>query len=183
MKINHWLTKMKTKLRQFDDRFIAALQSESINSFTQEAIFPDPQRSTAVNLPLVKALSPLPMGQQRATILLVDDDVAVRVITTELLQEMGYAVLPFDNGIEAVRYAKQHPEIFDLLITDMRMPLMNGVAVAEAFLLIRPDLPILLISGYLEDVPDNILSRSRLSCLLKPYSQRDLAIQIRLLLQ
>lgn len=82
MKINNWLTKMKTKLRQFDDRFIAALQSKSTISFTQEKAFPDPQRSTAVNLPLVKALSPLPVGQQRATILLVDDDVAVRIITT-----------------------------------------------------------------------------------------------------
>ena len=126
---------------------------------------------------------PKPEGQGQETILLVEDDSDVRAITTDLLSAFGYVVLPFANGVEVVRYAQTYPNTFDLLVTDMMMPQMNGQEVAEAIHAIRPHLPVLLVSGYVEEIPDELVNRATVDFLAKPYSTERLASSVRALLE
>jgi CheY-like chemotaxis protein len=121
-------------------------------------------------------------GEGQESILLVEDNPEVREITTKLLTEFGYTLRPFATGPEAVAYARQHPSTFDLLITDIMMPQMNGHAVANAILAIRPTLPILLISGYAEEQPDALVHRTHVGFLAKPYSATALTSKVRALL-
>jgi two-component system, cell cycle sensor histidine kinase and response regulator CckA len=86
------------------------------------------------------------------TILLVEDEEALRAIAREILDEHGYRVLEAAGPKEALEMAAAHPEHIDLLVTDVVMPLMNGRALADALLVARPGLRVLFISGYTDDV-------------------------------
>lgn len=92
------------------------------------------------------ALAP---GQTRR-VLLVDDDGAVRRVTAELLEEIGYTVVQADSGRSALRLIDQDQRALDLMIVDFAMRGMNGVDVAREFAARRPDTPILFVTGYAE---------------------------------
>ena len=85
------------------------------------------------------------------TILLVEDEDAVRQITSRLLRSRGYAVLEAADGLEALKICDRHSGAIDLLITDVMMPRMNGRDLAVRLRNIRPETRILFISGYMED--------------------------------
>ncbi|MFO1062001.1 MAG: PAS domain-containing protein [Dongiaceae bacterium] len=105
-------------------------------------------------------------------ILLVDDEELVRAGTAEMLRELGHAVTEANGAAEAlVRLADGTP--FDLVVTDFMMPHMNGAELAQAVRDRRPDLPVLLITGYAgaENEPD-------LPRLAKPFRQGDLAARV-----
>jgi two-component system cell cycle sensor histidine kinase/response regulator CckA len=89
------------------------------------------------------------------TILLVEDEGALRAIAREILVEHGYRVLEAEGGKDALEIAAAHPDDIDLVITDVVMPVMNGRALADALLAVRPRLRILFISGYTDDVIAN----------------------------
>jgi CheY-like chemotaxis protein len=91
--------------------------------------------------------SPAP-GSPGPTILLVDDDRAVRFIATRTLEEAGYRVVEAGDGVEALRYFLEDPQRFDALVTDVVMPRMPGTLLATRVHATRPSLPILLMSGY-----------------------------------
>jgi signal transduction histidine kinase len=82
-----------------------------------------------------------------ATILVVDDDAAVRRTVAELLTGLGYHVHVAENGGEALEKLRSTPEI-DVLLTDVVMPVMSGPALAREALRMRPALPIVFMSGY-----------------------------------
>ena len=82
----------------------------------------------------------------RARILLVDDDEEVRTVTCDMIGELGYRIEAVPNGEEAL--ARIRVERFDLLITDVLMPGMNGVELARRIRTLDADLPILFSSGY-----------------------------------
>jgi PAS domain S-box-containing protein len=82
------------------------------------------------------------------TILLVDDDEALRELTASLLQDGGYTVLAASGPNEALRIAAQHPAKIDLLLTDVVMPGMNGDVLAQKVLLARPNVKVVFMSGY-----------------------------------
>jgi two-component system, cell cycle sensor histidine kinase and response regulator CckA len=86
-----------------------------------------------------------------ATILLVEDEVAMRMVLDESLRAEGYRVLAAGNGLDALRIAEQHQGTIDLLITDVIMPAMSGPEVAQALATSRPATPVLYISGYTAD--------------------------------
>lgn len=86
-----------------------------------------------------------------ATILLVEDEVAMRMVINESLRREGYRVLAAGNGLDALRLAEQHHGPIDLLITDVIMPAMSGPEVAQALATSRPHTPVLYISGYTAD--------------------------------
>jgi len=81
-------------------------------------------------------------------ILLVDDDRNMREVTCEVLRSLHYRVTTSETGKQALELFKQSPDAFDLVITDMVMPQMNGDAMAKQMLAIRPDLPVIFCSGY-----------------------------------
>lgn len=86
-----------------------------------------------------------------ATILLVEDEVAMRMVIDESLRSQGYRVLAAGNGLDALRLAEQYHAPIDLLITDVIMPAMSGPEVAQALSTSRPGIPVLYISGYTAD--------------------------------
>lgn len=90
----------------------------------------------------------LPGGDER--ILLVDDEAEIVSMGRQILEKLGYKVRTFTNSLEALEAFNAHPEAFDLIITDMNMPLMNGTELAGKILAIRPDMPIVLCTGFSE---------------------------------
>jgi nitrogen-specific signal transduction histidine kinase/CheY-like chemotaxis protein len=90
------------------------------------------------------------------TVLLVEDEPAVRKLTSEVLQNQGYRVLEATNGVEAVGVMEDDPgHRIDLLVTDVVMPAMGGRELAQRFRTSRPDGKVLYMSGY----PDSMISR------------------------
>jgi CheY-like chemotaxis protein len=86
------------------------------------------------------------------TILLVEDEGSLRAIAREILEEHGYRVIEAAAAHEAIALAHRHPEPIHLLLTDVVMPGMNGRVLAESLVAARPDLRVLYMSGYTDDV-------------------------------
>ena len=123
-------------------------------------------------------VAPLPRG--RETILLVEDDTAVRGFARRVLAAQGYTVLEAGNGIAALGLAAQHAAAIDLLVTDVVMPGLNGRVLADRLRASRPDLPVLYVSGFPEkhlDEPE--LVGPHVAFLQKPYSADAIARAVR----
>jgi two-component system cell cycle sensor histidine kinase/response regulator CckA len=86
-----------------------------------------------------------------ATILLVDDDEDLRRFVRRILIEHGFRVIEASDGAEALEVASSHSEPLDLLLTDVIMPKVNGLILAQRLLQERPSLRILYISGFVEE--------------------------------
>jgi len=117
------------------------------------------------------------------TILLVEDQDAVRSLTNAALKRHGYLVIEAPDAEEAIAAAARHPGRIHLLLTDVVLPGMNGKELSERLKALRPDLKVLFISGYTADV---IAHRGVLddgvSFLPKPFDLRELAAKVRDLL-
>ncbi len=85
-------------------------------------------------------------------ILVVDDDELVSEYLGALLEAESYNVMVLNEPAAALEYFKEHPDDFDLIVTDQVMPGLTGVEIAQSILKLRPDLPILLITGYSEKI-------------------------------
>jgi len=96
--------------------------------------------------------APLRSMKGSETILLVEDEGSLRAIAREILEEEGYRVLEAAGANEAIEMARRHPEQIHLLVTDVVMPGMNGRALAESLVATRPELRVLYMSGYTDDV-------------------------------
>ncbi|HEU5081105.1 MAG TPA: ATP-binding protein [Opitutaceae bacterium] len=81
-------------------------------------------------------------------ILVVDDEPLIATMTARSLEHLGYAVTSFNDPVDALAAVQSDPKKFDLVVTDLTMPMMRGTELAEKILKIRPDVPILLITGY-----------------------------------
>jgi signal transduction histidine kinase/CheY-like chemotaxis protein len=97
-----------------------------------------------------RALVPAATGTER--ILLVDDEVSLVDVSRKMLGRLGYVVTGMNSGVEALRAFHQDPDRFDLVITDQTMPGMTGVELSREILKMRPDLPIILFTGYSQQV-------------------------------
>ena len=125
----------------------------------------------------------MPSGKE--TILLVEDEPAVREYLRSLLRKLGYVVVVAGNGMRALEVAKQWEGDFDLLLSDVVMPRMNGVELAQRLSAERPGMRVLLISGH-ADKPEALmekrLSGSPVEFLQKPFSSITLANRVRRML-
>lgn len=88
----------------------------------------------------------------RCSILVIDDDELVSEYLRALLNAENYNVTVLNEPVVAVKYFKEHADDFDLIITDQVMPGLTGVEVAQAILERRPNIPILLITGYSQKI-------------------------------
>ena len=114
------------------------------------------------------------------TILLVEDDEALRLMTQDILQSNGYTVLSAAHPEEAVALSRAHPGPIDVLVSDVIMPGMNGHVLADRLLAERPTLKVLLVSGYTDDaVSSQALVDSGRSLLLKPFTEELLTRRVR----
>jgi CheY-like chemotaxis protein len=87
----------------------------------------------------------------RETVLVVEDEPAVREVVRAMLERRGYTVLLASDGEQAMRVSRTHESPIDLLLTDVVLPRSNGRRVAELLCMERPDLKVLFMSGYTED--------------------------------
>jgi len=117
-------------------------------------------------------------GHER--VLVVDDDAPVATVTQRVLERSGYRVTTCTSSSDALALLRVDPEQFDLLLTDQTMPNLTGMQLAEAVHALRPDLPIILTSGFAE-VPDAAARRALgiRDLLQKPANPRDLATAVR----
>jgi PAS domain S-box-containing protein len=109
-------------------------------------------------------------GVARRSILVVDDDPLIAMSTVDLLEDLGHSVREANSGDEALAIIRGGVH-FDLVVTDYSMPRMNGGQLATALRQIRPDLPILLATGYADLPPGAEIDLPRLA---KPYDQKQL---------
>jgi len=110
------------------------------------------------------------------TILLVEDEDALRHLTRRALEHLGYTIITAANGEEALAVAARHLQSIDLLFTDLTMPKMNGHQLALELRALRPGLPVLITSGFAD--PDRI-SREAWHVIDKPYRPEALAARVR----
>ena len=113
-------------------------------------------------------------------IMIVDDDESILFSTQELLEDCGYQVLAFANGRQAFDEFKKTPDLFDLVLTDMTMPEMTGDQLAQKILEIKPDLPVILCTGYSDRVSEERAKQIGIKKFVqKPYISLDLTSLIR----
>jgi len=112
------------------------------------------------------------------TILVVEDEDAIRTIVVTVLGRRGYRVLAASTPSAAVDLFRKHGEVIDLMITDVIMPEMNGPALAERLIAARPDLRVLFISGYTDGVMLDA-TNPNISFLSKPFQPSTLAGKVR----
>jgi len=110
---------------------------------------------------------------QRRTILLVEDNVDVRALVKAFLEHAGYSVATAADGIEGLRYYQRNQSSVLLLLTDVRMPKMNGFDLADRVLGIDSDLPVLLMSG------DAWGAHRGLDCIAKPFPPAELLKRVK----
>lgn len=103
------------------------------------------------------------------SILLAEDEAMLRVITVEMLEDAGFTVFAAGDGIEALELLKAHPEI-RLLVSDIKMPRMDGYALVEAGLELKPDLKVLLMTGYAGEPPSHLIKAADIQVLHKPFN-------------
>ncbi len=116
----------------------------------------------------------------RETILLVEDEDSVRVIVSAVLRRQGYHVLEAATPRAACEVFNEHANEIDLLLSDVIMPEMNGPALAQRLVGLRPELRILFISGYADlSTPFEMDSNQNVSFLSKPFLASELTERVR----
>ena len=116
------------------------------------------------------------------TVLLVEDEEALRRLGKEMLQAYGYTVLLAGDGVAGLELVLSHPEPIDLLMTDILMPRMGGIELADRLSVLRPELKVLYTSGY-NDSGGSFERVAGARYLAKPYGMEDLARALRDLLE
>src|ERR1700677_4466312 len=108
------------------------------------------------------------MSMPRTPILLAEDEPMLRIIAVEMLEDAGFQVFEAADGIEALELLKANPEIA-LLVSDIKMPRMDGYALVEAGLQLKPRLKVLLMTGYAQEPPPLLLRTAGVQILHKPF--------------
>jgi PAS domain S-box-containing protein len=116
----------------------------------------------------------------KETILFVDDEQTLVTMTKQMLDLLGYHAVTRTSSIEAFELFQHDPYRFDLVMTDMTMPNMTGEKLAGKILEIRPDIPIILCTGYSEHITEQRAKTMGIRAfVMKPMVMRDLANKIR----
>jgi CheY-like chemotaxis protein len=114
-----------------------------------------------------------------ATILVAEDESAVRALVVAALSSHGYRVLQAESGAEALRIAAGHADPIDLLVTDANMPGMNGVELANELVRRRGNMHIVIMSGYTAESLSVSGVSQPIAFLPKPFTPRELRVKIR----
>jgi two-component system, cell cycle sensor histidine kinase and response regulator CckA len=138
-------------------------------------LLPATQESSPQKARKKKYATPVEGGK----ILLVDDEPLILKYTREMIQSLGFDVLPAKNGQEAIDIYQQHHTDIDLVILDMIMPEMDGLAAYNALRQISPKLQVIVTSGNTSQSRlGEILANGCNRCLRKPYTREELSGEI-----
>jgi CheY-like chemotaxis protein len=119
-----------------------------------------------------ETVTPGSASDARAKLMIVDDDPEVRIVVAEFLQDFGYQVIQARGGAEALDLLSRTPDL-RMMITDIRMPDMSGIELADLATQRQRDLKVILISGYF------VSQKVKRRFLRKPFRMRDLEAAVR----
>jgi len=121
---------------------------------------------------------PTPSGTER--IVVVDDEKMITSLFQAIFKRFGYEGIVFNSSTEALEFMSRNRDAFDMLITDMTMPQMNGLELSQKALALRPDLPIILCTGYSELANEDKAREAGIQVfLMKPFALDDLLSAMR----
>jgi CheY-like chemotaxis protein len=117
-------------------------------------------------------------GDER--ILLVDDEESIVLYEKNMLERLGYKISSFTNSVDALEAFEKNPEKYDLIISDVTMPILSGEKLALEMMAIRSDIPILLCTGYSNTIDkEKVLNLGIHGFLMKPVTKSDMAKMVR----
>ncbi len=120
-----------------------------------------------------------PQDPARPTLLLVEDEPALRTLVVTMLEEEGYLILQAGNGLDAIAVAERHRGDIDLLLTDVVMPRMSGPELAQKLRALRPGIEVLFMSGYNDSrLAHRGVEEAKVNLLVKPFSPDDLVVKV-----
>ncbi|MEW6258582.1 MAG: PAS domain S-box protein [Thermodesulfobacteriota bacterium] len=132
------------------------------------------EEAVVAGAPLIE----VPTGSDR--ILLVDDEKSIAEMERRMLERLGYTVSSFTSSEEALRRFEENPQDFDVVLTDLSMPKPTGIQLAQRMLAIRPDIPIILCTGYSDMIDANEIKDYGIRAVApKPLAVEVLAVMIR----
>jgi PAS domain S-box-containing protein len=156
------------------------VESRPGHGATFRVLFPRALEVAASSPSTPGAETPGQMTRGSETILVVEDEAAVRDVTRRILAAAGYQVLTADCGAEALRVCRAHPGEIALLLSDVVMPRMSGQECAEQAARLRPGLRVLFMSGYAEEaIAQQGVLQPGTRLLGKPFSAAELTRQVR----
>lgn len=127
---------------------------------------------------IVSLVEAIPSGSER--ILLVDDELPILKMERRILENLGYHVSTVSSSVEALKMFLESQDVYDLIITDMTMPEMTGDVLAREIKTVRPDIPIIICTGFNSKIDSNNISQFPINALLyKPIESRVLAATVR----
>ncbi|HSA96086.1 MAG TPA: ATP-binding protein, partial [Acidobacteriota bacterium] len=143
-----------------------------------------------VFLPLIhegrtKEAEPMPEAEAgRERVLLIDDDPTQLQSLARMLERLGYRVTTRASGRAAAAAFRNDPDAFDLVITDQTMPHMLGLDLARTLVGLRPDIPIVLVTGFSEKINGSVVGKDGIrAVIMKPFSMREISAVIRRVLR
>ena len=152
------------------------VKSEEGKGTTFELFFPLFRQSNQTEI--LKTVESKPIGNER--ILLVDDEPPIAKLQKCILERLGYRIISRSNSIEALETFKSNPDSFDLVISDVTMPNITGDVLAEEMISIRPDIPIILCTGFSERIDeDKVAALGIKGLLMKPIASSKMAEMVR----
>jgi DNA-binding NtrC family response regulator len=126
----------------------------------------------------IKTLDEIPRGNE--TILFVEDEKSIADMTGYILGRLGYKVETKMNPVEALELFQSKPAHFDLVITDLTMPHMNGVKLSENLKKVRTDIPIIICTGYGSLIDEKKATKLGIAAyIMKPIVMSEIAKTIR----
>ena len=136
-----------------------------------------PQHEGAINAEKVSPIE-VPLGKER--VLLIDDNAELGRVEGQVLERLGYQVTIDDSSVSALDRFNENPAAWDLVITDQAMPKMTGVKLAREMMKIRPDIPIILLTGYSDIVTaEKAKALGIREFVMKPVLSQELGLTIR----
>jgi len=161
---------------------------EKCNGFIEVTSAPEKGTDFHIYLPVIeeeqvkgteeKNNSTLPMGDEN--ILFVDDEQAITDVGQAILTSLGYRVTTTTKSVDALEKFRAAPEFFDLVITDQTMPGMTGAELGQAMLKLRPELPVILCTGYSSAISEKMTYKLGIKRFIaKPLSRKILGETVR----
>ncbi len=122
------------------------------------------------------ALDEKPPPAGSANVLLIDDEISLLETGGRMLESLGYSVTSFQDSEQALAEFRKNPREYDVVISDMTMPRMTGKTLASELLRIRPDLPIILCTGYSDLISEAECEEIGIrKLIMKPYKKKEIA--------
>jgi DNA-binding NtrC family response regulator len=151
-------------------------------------VYSEPGRGSVFKVYLPKAVTPvaekaeapkpIPKGKER--VLFVDDEEIIVQSMRNMLERLGYKVTTVTESEEALKLFSGKPSEFDLVITDQTMPGMTGEELGKEFMRIRPDIPVILCTGYSDMISsEKATAMGFRGFVMKPFTLRESAELVR----